>query len=125
MSYIRKEVKYLRVDFTREELEQFGKEMARSSAARDEAVEGKKAATAQFSEKIARAEMEIAAAARKINQGYEFRNVECQVRLDKPQKGMAIVIRLDTGAEVERREITSDEKQRELPLESGSDETNS
>ena len=110
-------MKYLRVDFTREELEGFGKDMARSAAARDEAVEGKKAAAAQFSEKIARAEMELASLARKINNGYEFKNVECKIRLDYPSIGFASVVRQDTYETVETRLMTPEEKQRELPLE--------
>jgi hypothetical protein len=117
MEDVRKEVNYLRVEFTREEKEEFGQELARTAATRDEAVDGKKAATAQFGEKIARAEADLASLARKINNGYEFKNVECEVQLDKPKKGFATVIRLDTKAKVNERPMTPDELQRKLDME--------
>lgn len=111
-----KEYIFLKCDFTAEELKEISSQLAREAANMAEAEENKKAATAQFAEKIASAKARVASLARQVNQGYEMRNVECRVLLDKPKRGLVQVVRADTGEIVKERPMSDSEKQGSLPL---------
>lgn len=56
----------------------------------------------------------------KINSGYEFRNVRCEVRKNRTRKTIE-TIRLDTYEVTQSRQMSKEEQQ-ELPLEPGSEE---
>jgi len=111
-----KEVLFLRVEFTPEEIKNFSSDLARKTAELSQAEEDKKAAVAQFADQLASAKATVSRLARNINSGYEMRNVDCEVTLHSPKKGLARIIRLDTGEEVNVRPMTADELQEKLPL---------
>lgn len=62
---------------------------------------------------IKAAEIKLAGLASTLRTGYEFRDLECRAHYDR-DSGMAIIRRLDTGEEVERRPMTESERQRVL-----------
>ena len=116
VEFDRKEQLILRCDFTEEELKGFSKELARSTAQLAQAEEEKKAAMAQFAERMTGQKALLSGLARKINEGYEMRMVECGIKLDSPIAGTTRVIRLDTGEVVKERAMHADELQRSLEL---------
>ena len=111
-----KEVHLLRCDFSEDELKQFSKDLARSTAQLAQAEEEKKSAMAQFAERLTGAKALASSLARRINEGYEMRMVDCEVRLDSPTNGTATVVRKDTGEIVKERPMTAGELQGELAL---------
>ena len=110
------EILFLRCNFSEEEMKQLSLELARAAQEETEAEEEKKATMAQFAESIASCKAKVSSLARKINNGYEMRNVECEVRLDDPSAGMATVVRLDTGETSKVRQMTAEEMQPTLEL---------
>jgi len=70
-------------------------------------------------------EEEIGVLARKIQNGYEFRDVDCEIQFLENEKAVQIV-RLDTGQVIEKRAMTPDELQKHLfeeePPEEGFEE---
>ena len=63
---------------------------------------------------IAKLEAEITEKALQINNGYEYRNVEC--RMDKDFRlGTVTITRLDTGEVIRERPMTGEERQGRLP----------
>jgi hypothetical protein len=111
----RKGSKLLRVDLTQEELIAAGQEMADAQAtiaAREAELESFKK---QIQADIKAAESTIEAKAELIRQGYEVRDVKTDTTLDF-DLGRTIIIRKDTGDTVEDRDMTDDERERELTL---------
>lgn len=52
-----------------------------------------------------------------ITNKQELRDVRCSIVVDRKNKGMVKIVRNDTGEVVGTREITGDERQRSLPLD--------
>lgn len=73
----------------------------------------KKDAAKQMGADIATVEATIRETAIVVNQGYEFREVECELRFDREAR-TAQTIRLDTGEIVRQRPMSESELQREL-----------
>lgn len=113
-----KETMFLRWDFSDAELKQFSSDMARNSAEQSEAEESKKAVVAQFTEKISAAKAKVSSLARKINSGYEMRDVRCEIWLDFPEAGRARILRLDTNEIVSERAMSETERQMVLDFDS-------
>jgi hypothetical protein len=113
-----KHTEWLKYNFTEKELREFAKELARETALLAEAEEQKKAIVASFSEKVATAKTKLSILSRYINNGYDYRNVDCSVLMDSPKDGMKTVYRDDTGEEVKIAPMTPEEKQYVLTLAS-------
>ena len=111
-----KHSEYLKYTFSESELREHAKDLARENTVASEAEEQKKAVVAQFTEKVASAKTKISMLSRYINNGYDHRSVECETTLDMPEKGIARVVRLDTGEVVRERAMTPSELQIKLPL---------
>ena len=52
-----------------------------------------------------------------VNNGYEYRSVDCEVEMDSPKKGMKTTTRIDTGEVVGTEKMTDADRQEEMPLE--------
>lgn len=76
----KKLIKFLRCELTQEEMRQAALSLARANEAMAAIEEEKKVATSQFAERIAQAKAGIGKFSRIISNGYEMRNVECEVR---------------------------------------------
>lgn len=72
----------------------------------------------EFKSKIEKCEAEQNRIATLLNNGYEYRDVECEV-VSYFTDGVVRVVRLDTGDTVEERAMTELERQRELPMGAG------
>lgn len=69
---------------------------------------------AQFKGEISQTESVIQAKKNLVRDGYEFRDVPIEKRIDY-EKGTVTVTRLDTLETITSRELTESEKQRKLP----------
>jgi len=118
----RKTERLLKVLLTPDEERYFGKEIARArqelAAVNDELDEVK----SQFKSKIESCEKEQNRFMVLLNNGYEYRQVECEVVNDY-KAGTVRVTRMDTGELVEERAMNDIDRQRELPMPARSDKT--
>ena len=108
---------YLKYEFTEKELKDLARELARENTAMAESEEEKKSVVASFTERIADAKMKISKLSRYINNGYDYRNIECAVVMNSPRAGVKEVVRIDTGEIVKTINMTDTEKQESLPFE--------
>jgi hypothetical protein len=109
---------FLKYTFSEPELKDFSKELARENTTVAEAEEQKKAVVAQFTEKITSSKSKISQLSRYINNGYDYRNVECSIAMNSPNTGFKTVVRDDTGEEVKTLPMTESEMQEKLQFES-------
>lgn len=71
---------------------------------------------AQFKSDIEAKTKAIGDFSRRINNGYEHRNIDCQIRFNDPESGMKTLMRMDTGEIVRITKMSEAEKQEELPF---------
>lgn len=83
--------------------------------------EEKSEVMADFKARTTAAEAEISVMSSKIRQGYEYRDVQCEIRFNDPKEGEKTTVRLDTNETVATGPMTDEEKQRDLPLEPASE----
>jgi hypothetical protein len=103
----------LKCVLTEEELKKISEQMANAVLERDEALDGLKSVQAQFKARITGAEAQISLCASKIQNGYEYRNVECAIERDY-LLGEIRYFRKDTGEKADSRSMTADERQQDL-----------
>ena len=103
----------LKWTLTQDEVRTYGVELARANASKDEAEERKKEVDAQLKAEIESHSTRSLNLARKINNGYEYRDVKCLVEYDY-DKNMVQIVRTDTQEIVETRAMTEDERQTSL-----------
>lgn len=108
---IRKE--NLKCILTEEELREVGRRMARSVQEKKEAEDALKNVKKQYEQVITGADAQINLCASKIQSGYEFREVECEV-LRNYESGIIFVVRCDTGEQESSRPMTKEERQMRL-----------
>jgi len=107
---------YLPVKFTEDELRGFSRDLARKVQELASAQDEKKAAMSQFNTRVTAAESEINDLSRKINNGYEHRNVEVEVKLHTPAAAQKTFTRVDTGEVLRVVAMTQTEMQENLPF---------
>lgn len=116
MSEERRTTRSLKCILTPEELKTAGSVMAAAVTEKNQAEDDLKSVSSQFKAKIATAEAMISLNASRIQNGYEFRSVDCIIR----EEGAEIVtIREDTFEVVERRTMTPSERQGKINFDSG------
>ncbi len=105
---------YLKCQLTEKEKTELSSKIAKAISDRASA-EGKlKEVSTSIKAQIAQLDAEISEKALQINNGYEYRNVEC--RMDKDYRlGSVTITRLDTGEVIRERPMTAEERQMELP----------
>jgi len=114
----RKTRRLLRVLLTEGEERQLGKDLARARHLLGASTDAKAEAVSQFKAEIEKMEAEMNRLAALINNGYEYRDVECEV-ISNYRDGQITVLRVDTGEEVEARAMNEAERQMGLPLADG------
>lgn len=112
----RKVTRNLKCILTPDEVRGYGQELAKANACKDDAEQRKKEVDAQLKAEIESHETRGLSLARKINNGYEYRDVECETRFDV-KKATARTYRMDTNELIEERAMTPDELQTKLELE--------
>lgn len=112
----RKSERQLRVNFTDAELMEKGRVIGEKHSERARIESEFDSVKAQFKERLARVEAEIAETAGYLHTGFRYSNVACEITFDNPAKGKKSTRRLDTGETVETEMMTMDESQGELSL---------
>jgi uncharacterized FlaG/YvyC family protein len=107
---------YLKCHLTEKEKTELSAKIAKAISDRSSAEAKLKEVSASIKAQIAQLDAEISEKALQINNGYEYRNVEC--RMDKDYRlGTVTITRLDTGEVIRERPMTAEERQMELPGE--------
>ena len=84
------------------------------------AEEKKKSVSADLAAAVKNCEDAVSNQSRLVTNGYEYRNVECEIHFDTPEKGHKRVTRLDTGEVVREVKMTGLELQEQLNFEAPS-----
>lgn len=108
---------FLRYDFKHEEIHEMGADLARVSSEVARIKEEKKATVTQYNAKIAEKEAEIGVLGNNINNGHEYRNIDCIVHFNQPNTGKKTTYRLDTSEQVRVENMTAEEMQMDLEFE--------
>ena len=104
----------LRCKLTVNELHELADKMGRAQADLEEAEEAKKLEVKEHGKAVEQAKKNVRNLSRQYNTGYTYRMARCRRVLDLDTEEI-IVVRIDTGEEVERREATPPELQATLP----------
>lgn len=119
---MRKVTEYLKYTFTQAETEAHSQELARQIQALQRLEDQRKEVVANLKAQIEAASGTARDLSQKITNGYEYRNIECEVMLNTPARGRKSIYRLDTNAFVREMAMTADELQGDLPLDGESGE---
>lgn len=115
--------KSLRYDFTENETKVNSKELARCNQQLVEAELKRKQIMTDLKSDEQRLTSDIARLSRWVNDGYDFRMIECRLVFNDPKDGIKSYYRLDTGELVESISMESHEMQENLPLEDPEDDS--
>ncbi len=105
-----KDRKYLKYEFTKEEITAISEELARSVNEKDAVENELKSIKSQFDSRKKLAEEAISRCAKQISAGYEYRNIDVEIVKDFTL-GTVTVWRLDTDEIVETRRMTGADRQ--------------
>lgn len=92
-----KETRKLRYQFEDHEIEQLGKDLSEMVQSHSELELEKKMVMKSFNEALKAKMKFIHETATKVNNGYEDRDVDCEVEMNNPVYGRKKITRLDTG----------------------------
>lgn len=104
---------HLKHILTEDEIKDYGAQLARRYSEITDLEEQKKSVTSDFKARIDSANADAGVLARKIQNGYEFKNTDCEIQWDYDEKAVTVV-RLDTMETVKSRPMTPDELQEEM-----------
>lgn len=110
---IKRNLKYF---FNEEDQLLLGRELAKEGGLLIDSKERKKDVDDQLKSEITGHEMKVQSICRKVNNGYEYRDIDCEEKHNFAQ-GVVTITRLDTGEMVKERAMTEDERQKDLDLE--------
>lgn len=113
----KKYIRLLKCDFTADEITAKARELAAANRKRSDIEQRKKEIDADLKARIEEQNTLVQRLSEQITVGFEYRDIECRVDLDVPEKGQKTVIRLDTGEVVEVTRMTPDDCQMALELE--------
>lgn len=117
----RKENLNLQYKFTDDELRVLGKDLAEAQIQLRQLDDDRKRVADEWKTKISTKEAEIAALSNKVNSGYEYRDIPCEITLNEPI-GKKTARRLDTGETVWVRDLTDGERQRTMEFDADTPE---
>lgn len=105
--------RYLKYTFTRDEKEAISDSLARNISDLKQKQLAKKEVVKSLDSEIAAFETEVSNLATKVKDGYEYRNIDCEMVFDIETR-MKTVYRMDDETVVERLPMTADELQQDL-----------
>jgi hypothetical protein len=108
---------YLRYDFTSAEMMELAKLLARSNQEHEAIDQKKKAITKELASELEGKLSEVQRFSRLVNNGHDYRDIECEVRFDSPVAGMKTIIRLDNYEVVKECKMSDEDKQSALDLQ--------
>lgn len=116
-----KETRSLKYELTKKELLQAGEDLAKAIDETQMLEEQKKSAVDDFKARVAAKEAEITIKQRLVRNKNEFRPVECEVTMNYTTL-KAKVVRVDTKAVVQERDLTYEEKQMKIDFDKPEEE---
>lgn len=108
--------RHLKYQFSQEERNNLASELANAYYDRSELESQLSSIKADFKGRIGSIETQIEKHTRKIRDGYEMREIECEVQFHTPVDGQKRIVRLDTGEEVAIEYMLPHERQEILPF---------
>lgn len=96
----------VRYDFTASEIHDLSMDLANKTKELSAISEEKKSATSQFTARINEAKAATNKLSNLVTDGFEYRDVECEVQYHKPEQGKKTFIRLDTSKVVAVEQMT-------------------
>ncbi|GEM_PF-5743378 len=106
--------RYLKHTFTEPEMLSFRDTLASTICELSQLEDEKKTVTSQYAAKINEKKATSNMAAQNIRNGYEFRDIECDIFYDLKRR-MKTIVRKDTGEFIEELPMTAEELQCSLP----------
>jgi len=106
-------MEHLKCVLTETEIKTAGAQLARSYSEITDLEDQKKSVVSDFKAKIDGATAQASILARKIQNGYEFRDIDCEEVWNWDEK-LVYLVRLDSGEEIRSRVMTSGELQQGL-----------
>lgn len=104
----------LRYPFSQEEIAKLSRDLALACQTKVTAEEEKKAAMAGFKDRIDRASADLALLSRHINNGWEMRDMVCDIQYNTPVMGTKRIARQDTGETVRDVAMSPSEYQEQI-----------
>lgn len=101
----------IKYTFTETEIRELGEALAREQQTAFDLAEHKTATVAEFLANLKAVKGRVADLVKKINNGYELREVECMVMLETPRPGMKRLVRLDNHQPIRDEPMTAAEMQ--------------
>jgi hypothetical protein len=101
------EKRTLRYDFTASEIHDLSVQLANETKKVGSLTEEKKSVTSQWTAKINEAKAACNSLSFKVADGYEHREVECEVMLNTPKNGKKTIIRKDSNKRVGVEDMTT------------------
>lgn len=95
-------------------IKDLAKELAYETRTLEETEDQKKSVVSDFTNTITGVKAKISGLANKVNNGYEFRNIDCEISFNNPEAGQKTIIRIDTGEIVKIEDMTQSERQENL-----------
>lgn len=87
----------VRYDFTASEIHDLSMDLANKTKELAAITDEKKSATSQFTARINEVKASTNKLSNLVTDGFEFRDVDCEVQYHKPEQGKKTFIRLDTN----------------------------
>lgn len=112
--YFEESREYLRCNFTDAEIIDLSKKLARQISEHTAAERELKEISTQLKANVTAKETAVSFTAGLVQNGYEYRTVECQRFFDCPENGKKALIRMDTGETVSTDRMTGDDLQGQL-----------
>lgn len=108
---------FLEYKFNEQELKEISSELARATSEQNNLENEKKAVMSEFKAKIDTKAAERQKLAGHINTGCEYRYIDCEMMMNTPKVGRKTLTRLDTAEVVWEKEMSKEELQLRLNLE--------
>ena len=112
--YFEETREYLRCDFTDAEIIDLSKKLARQISEHSAAERELKEVSTQLKANVTAKETAVAFTAGLVQNGYEYRTIECRRYFDHPEKGKKSLVRMDTGDVVSTDRMSGDDLQGQL-----------
>ncbi len=112
-----KHTEWLPYHFAPDEKTTIAQNLAQANQSRSELEDKKAQVMAEFKSQITATEAVIAKEARRYNNGYEYRDIECGITMDSPRRGRKTIHRIDTGEFVKEVDMTAEDMQQKLSLD--------
>ena len=112
-----KVTEYLQYFFSDPEILEMAKEQSRTLQEKGTLEKKKSELAKTLAGEIEQKQAIIDGLSRGISSGYEWRNIECIIKLDDPKQGQATIYRTDTGESAKVRRMTAEEMQFQLDLQ--------